>query len=277
MRGEPGHLSALYKNRLVYVWVEDEETRTYLQTVWQDPEFGFFVAGGSENIAAAVHAARNDNLPHVFGFRDRDFGVSNRANWGDPSVRLFTSEAFEVENLLLDARAMAGCDLNTTGKNADDLENEMKGIASQLDWWMACRRAIVGLRDAVTTEFIGHPSRTGVRSLADATNAITSSAWWTKTLPGISTAATLAQVQADLARRRTEYVAMIASGQWRMGFSGKEIFREMRSRVWTKKPSPDPEGRLDFVKAVAAKQRDYQTVPAEITELRRELRARVGK
>lgn len=277
MRHAPGHLSALYKNKLVYLWVEDEETRTYLETVWQDPQFGFFVAGGSENIAAAVHAARKDNLPHVFGFKDRDFGTSNRAKWGSPSVTVFTSEAFEVENLLLDARTMAGCDLNTTTKVADDLEREMQGLASKLDWWMACRRTIVDLRDAVAAQFIEHPSRASISSLKEAESAITKSAWWTQVLPSIPTATALTQVQTNLTQHRAEYVAMIANGEWRTHFSGKEIFREMRDHVWQKKRSPDPEGLLDFVKAVARTQRDYQSVPAEIDELHRELRARVGK
>jgi hypothetical protein len=277
MRNAPGHLSALYKNRLVYLWVEDEETRTYLETAWQDAEFGFFVAGGSENITAAVHAARKDNLPHVFGFKDRDFGASNRAKWSDPNVTVFTSEAFEVENLLLDARAMAGCELNTTGKEADDLDREMQGLASKLDWWMACRRAIVGLRDAVATQFIEHPSLANVRSLTDAINAITASPWWVKVRPNIAAATTPAQVQASLTQHHALYTAMLANGDWRTHFSGKEIFHEMRSHVWTKKMRPNPEGLLDFVKAVAHKQRDYHTVPQEITELHGELRARIGK
>lgn len=277
MRHAPGHLSALYKNELVYLWVEDEETRTYLETVWQDPQIGFFVAGGSENIAAIVHAAHKDNLPHVFGFKDRDFGTSNRAKWGSPSVTVFTSEAFEVENLLLDASAMADCELNTTTKKAIDLDHEMQGLASKLDWWMACRQAIVGLRDAVAAQFIEHPSLASVRSRGDALSAITTSPWWTQVLPSIPTATALTQLQTSLTQNHAAYVAMIANGEWRTHFSGKEIFREMRSRVWTKKSRPNPEGLLDFVKAVAHKQRDYQSVPEEITQLRRELRARVGK
>lgn len=36
----PSDLPTLYKTKKVYVWVEDEETRTYLTAVWQDPEIG---------------------------------------------------------------------------------------------------------------------------------------------------------------------------------------------------------------------------------------------
>ncbi len=37
-------LPTLYKSKKVYVWVEDEETRTYLGEVWQDPDIGLLRA-----------------------------------------------------------------------------------------------------------------------------------------------------------------------------------------------------------------------------------------
>jgi hypothetical protein len=277
MRIVPAHISALYKDKLFHLWVEDEDTRTYLEEVWADPEIGLLVAGGSENLGAVVHAARNDDLPHVFGYRDRDFGRPNRASWNDPAIEIFVSDVHEVENLLLDGGAMAGCELNTTAKNAVDLENEMIALAGQLDWWMSCRHTIVSLRDAVTADFITHPSRADVRSRGEALAAITTQSWWTRVLPGIPGATAYARVEAELVQRQIEYSGMIASGEWRTRFSGKEIFREMRTHVWTKKQRPDPEGRLDFIKAIARTQRDYHTVPQEIVELRVALRARFGR
>jgi hypothetical protein len=51
---------------------------------------------------------------------------------------------------------------------------------------------------------------------------------------------------------------------------------DMRSRVWTKKQQPDPQGKVDFFKAIAIAQRESKTVPQEIIDLRRALRTRGG-
>ncbi len=275
MRIVPSHLSALYKNKLVYLWVEDEETRTYLETAWADAEIGIYIAGGCENIRAVVHAARKDNLLHVFGYRDRDFGTSNWPRWNDPSVEVFVGEAFEVENLLLDARSMAECEVNTSPKNVPDIENELQALAGKLCWWMACRASIAELRGAVAEDFIEHPSPSNVRTQQEALDTITTSRWWTHVLPNISAAT--AKLPATLLKHQATYGAMLTSGAWKTHFSGKELFADMLPRIWTKKRPRDPQGRLDFVKALARAQRDARTVPQEIIDLRLALRARLGR
>ena len=91
-------LDALYKNWPLVLWVEDETTKIYLDTLWQDPQIGFLVAGGWENLTAVLHPSP----PHVFGSRDRDFGHSNRARWANAGVRVLRGDTFEIENFLLE-------------------------------------------------------------------------------------------------------------------------------------------------------------------------------
>lgn len=274
----PGHISSLYKNYPVFLWVEDEETRAYLDAAWNhDNTIGFLIAGGSENIAAVVHAAHKDGLTHVFGLRDRDFGDTNRLRWNEPGQTIFTLDSFELENLLLDASAMHACDLNTTTKSARDFDHEMKAIAGKLDWWMACRRTIVSFRNSIGTDFIEHPTRSSVLTQAHALGAITTSSWWTTTRPTLQNQLDEARAQSELQRHHQNCSYELHNGDaWKRSFSGKEVLVEMRSHVWTKKHQKDPEGRINFYQAIATAQRKSKTIPQEVTDLRLAVRARVG-
>jgi hypothetical protein len=269
------HISSLYKALPVYLWVEDEETRTYLETVWQDGVIGILVAGGLNNVDAAVKSARGDGLDHVFGLRDRDFGASNRPRWNEPAVHVFAADAFEVESYFLDANAMAGCVVNSSGKTSVEIEAEILRVAGTLGWWMSCRRTIAGIRDRVAAGFIEHPPRANIQSLNDGVQSIVTSAWWTGVLPGIPSL-TPANVDSEMRAHHGAYQASLAAGTWRDGVSAKEVFVELLPYVYTRRRPANPEGRLDFVKAIGERQRDYHTVPADIADLRSVLRARVG-
>lgn len=270
----PSDLPTLYKTKKVYVWVEDNETRTYLDAVWDDPEMGLLVAGGHENIHAVVKSSRQNKFTHVFGFRDRDFGRSNRAHWNRPDTEVMTSEAFELENLVLDSEAMAACDVNTSGKNAAQIEAELLRLAAELPWWMSCRHAITRIHDAVAGQFIGHPKRGDVKTQHEAEAAIFTSQWWAAVLPTIGNAMTQPAVQTSLQHNHASYSAMLGNDQWRTHFSGKEVLRDVVTRIWTKRHSAQL--HFDFVQAIGRAQRSAGRVPDEIRELRAVLRARMG-
>lgn len=267
----PSDLPTLYRSKKVYVWVEDEETRTYLNAAWEDPEIGLLVSGGHENIHAVVKSSRRDGFTHVFGFRDRDFGRSNRATWQNKETEVMTSAAFEVENLLLDSEAMAACDVNTSGKTAAQITEELEKLAEVLPWWMSCRRAITEIHDAVAGQFIGHPKRGGVKTQTEAEAAIFASPWWTAVLPAIGTSVDQASVEASLLRHHASYTAMLGSEEWRTHFSGKEVLRDVVTRIWTKRQSARL--HIDFIQSIARAQRSSGRVPDEIRELRAALRA----
>lgn len=267
----PSDLPTLYKTKKVYLWVEDEETRTYLTAVWQDPEIGLLIAGGHENIHAVVKSSRRDNFTHVFGFRDRDFGRSNRAAWQNKETEVMTSDAFEVENLVLDSAAIADCDVNTSGKNAAQIDAELVALAGALPWWMSCRRAITEIHDAVAGQFIGHPKRGSIKTQPEAEAAIFASPWWTTVLPAVGTSVTQPSVEASLQQHHASYSAMLGNGDWQMHFSGKEVLRDMVTRIWTRRHSARL--HIDFIQSIGRAQRASGQVPAEIKELRAALRA----
>lgn len=105
----------------INLWVEDELTRDYLRKVWQeDPAIVFYVGGGNEGITAVLKEAELAGLHNVFALIDRDFGITNRADWNNPAKtsRRFVGSVHEVENHLLDADALAGCALNTGGRTS---------------------------------------------------------------------------------------------------------------------------------------------------------------
>lgn len=272
------HGSELYKNAPVYLWVEDEETRTYLDAAWgNDDTIGILVAGGCENIAAVVHAARNDGLSHVFGYRDRDFGESNCDLWSAPPNGVFVMKAFEIENLLLDPEAMTACRLKTSLKTSVDFRNEMKALASKFDWWMACRQTIVDLRAVIGAQFIEHPNHAKVATFDQARDVIASSTWWRDVRPSIVSKVELAHTENLLKKHYAAYNKMLDSDEWKSRFSGKEVLLEMRGRVWTRKQKADPEGRRDFYKAIGEAQLSLGSVPEEIIKLKKALRAQAGR
>ncbi|WP_437629800.1 hypothetical protein [Sorangium sp. So ce854] len=271
-------VTGLYRNFPAYLWVEDEETRTYLQAVWEgESHIKVLVAGGHGYLHAVVNAARNDYNTHVFGFRDRDFGVSNRARWNDHTVVVLTADVVEIENLLLDPDAIAACQVNTARHDARKIEQELTMLATPLTWWMSCRRTITEIRDAVVGDFLEHPGRDRVRTQGDAEAAITGSPWWARVLPTLQpdwgNAATITRKLQD---HEASYRAMLSTGAWRREFSGKEILRELTTRIWTRKRPKDPECRLTFVQEIARAQRELNRVPQEIRELRTSIRRRIG-
>ncbi len=273
----PSDLSGLYRVYPAYLWVEDEDTRTYLETAWAENRIKIYVASGHPHIQAVVNAAHNDFSTHVFGFRDRDFGTSNRARWNDSAVTVLAGDNFEQENFLLDAQAIATCDKNTSGLNAAQIEHELLAIARQLPWWMSCRRTITEMGDAVTADFSGHPKHREVASQQQAENAIFASPWWTNALPSLApTWGDKVAISARLAKHEASYRAMLTNTAWQQEFSGKEILQEIVTKVWTRKRPADPQGRLELVRAIALAQRDQKRLPSEVTELRTAILTRIG-
>lgn len=267
-------LPTLYKTKKVYLWVEDDETRTYLTEVWQDPDIGLLVSGGHTHLEAIVTSSRLEGFAHVFGFRDRDLGQTNRPRWNNKDTVVMTSEALELENLLLDSAAIAACDVNTSGKDAKQIDDDLTKLATDLPWWMSCRKAITEIRDGVAQRFIEHPKRGGIKTQADAESAIFQSPWWSAVLPNIGATTTQPRVQASLQSHHASYSAMLGNGQWRTHFSGKEVLRDIVTRVWTRKRSS--RAHFDFIQSIGRAQRLSGQAPAEVNELRVALRGHVG-
>jgi hypothetical protein len=85
-----------------------------------------------------------------------------------------------------------------------------------------------------------------------------------------------AAVSARLVHHEASFRAMLTSGDWKREFSGKEILQELGPLVWKHKRSPNPAGRIEFVRAIAEAQRDQNRIPQEVTDLRMAILFRIG-
>lgn len=268
-------LAALYNAAEIILWVEDLVTAAYLGACWgHDARFKLYIGGGHENLAAVVEDARCSGRRGVFGLRDRDFGPTNRTRWGDPNVRNFALESFEIECFLLDPVALATCALNTARRSEAQIRDRLYGKASELLWWMACRRTIAGLREARQANFPSHPTRTAVASREAALAVVTNNKWVRATVPGLGPLVAPERLAAALDDAYAEYARHVEDGTWVGVISGKELVAELVGWIYTRNLSPGSSGIEDLAKAVAAEQIRSQRVPAEVLELHAALIAR---
>jgi len=270
------NLSSLSLINKIVVWVEDELSRAYLKELWDDGEIGFLVSGGGESLLAVVHAAQQQRIGNIFGVRDRDFRESNYAKWTDPTrnVKVFTLPAHEIENYLLDSDALAACPENTGKRTQTEIGASMQGHAEVLMPWMACRRAIQKLRDLFIADFPAHPTIQQVENQQDAENYILNTYWYQQLSERVASV-TRSHVDSLVQSAHTKMQEYLNSGEWRVEFSGKEIFKGIRGWVHTaggKGLSAD----VELAQSIAAWQRDKRRVPPHLNNLRSALRAKVG-
>jgi len=263
----------------INLWVEDTLTRDYLRKVWQDdPAIVFYVGGGNEGVSAVLKEAELAGLNNVFAFIDRDFGVTNRPQWANPAKtsRRFVSSVHEIENHLLDADALEGCSLNTGNRTAADIEAELRQHASHLSWWMAARSVIAETRRTVIEDFPTHPAQ----SVVDQQTAVTyllSQKWWND-IQVYAQTLTPADLQARLIQHHANVMTWFVNGNWRNEFPGRELFRRIRSQVYTKPAQGASTAAQDedMAKEIGEWQVAKNRIPQELSELLTALKTRAG-
>jgi hypothetical protein len=271
----------LYRG-VINLWVEDALTREYLAAVWRnDPDVAFLVGGGNEGIRGVVHHAKAAGYRNVFGVTDRDFRPSNRAAWDDPqkTFRTFVLPVHEIENYLLDADALHSSRLQNTGLPVGEIEVRMRAAAQRLCWWAACREVVAELKRRFREPFVADPACT-LSGLDQAQAHICESPWFRK-------------LDQEVARSTTEDVGRLlqeghrqaewrlADGTWRSEFAGKEIFRDVGSRICDRRKLAMAMTPTDFDTNLAKDVADWQVqqnrVPQDLLELLRALRDRIGR
>jgi hypothetical protein len=272
-------LIAAYIRARVVLWVEDDETRQYLQGAWQqDPDITFLMGGGSESIRAVVADARKRGIDHVFGLVDRDLGKSNRSQWGGSGIAVFQPEVHELENWLIDPQAWAKLPppYNPQSRSAADLAQRLQEAAAQMSWYMATRRVLAEARNRS-----GHwPRHPKPREVADEASA----ARWIaeemlRTDWANQSAAVGKELNDDPARlallreAEAEYSAHLRDGTWQARFSGKELVHAIFGYVRAAVESPT---KSDYCRVLGAVQRDDNRVPAEVVDLLGALKSTAG-
>lgn len=275
-------VSSLYNGK-INLWVEDSLTREYLDGVWQDTSIKYLIAGGHEGIRSVVKDAEEAKYRNVFGLTDRDFRPSNHPDWSNPTktFRTFVLPVHEIENYLLDAESLSGCQLNNIRRTQSEVEQLMVDRASLLCWWAACRKVIGELRSRFRTSFLNDPKCPQVTDLAQAHGHICKSDWF-RHLATHTAQSTEQDIEKMLGEAHREACGQIESGAWKVDFPGKELFRDIRSRVHDAqklKGPPPTTGDLDIAvaKSVAKWQAEKQKVPSELIELRQALKDRIAR
>jgi hypothetical protein len=268
-------LNSLYSMAPIVLWVEDTVTRDYLTKLWGDPsEIAFLIAGGNEAVSPAVETAGREGISHVFGLVDRDFGTSNVGTWNNPQVRVFRLPRHEVENYCLDSVAIQGCGLNNRGRDQGQMDSELLRLANMQPSWLACRRVLSRMQVDVSGDFPADPKIANIPTVVEAERHIVTCSWYTQLMTRSSQWTAAGSVLAELHAAETDYRAAVGNGTWRDEFSGKEIFRQVRSFVY--QPRNPGSHDSDFAKSIGDWQFSKNRIPPDLEQLRRVLRGRVG-
>jgi hypothetical protein len=265
----------------INLWVEDPLSRDYLRELWQaDPSVVFYIGGGAEGIQAVLKEAEAAGLKNVFAYADRDFRPSNRGHWLDPQKTFtrFVTSVHEVENFLLDADALAACDLNTGNRSAAEVQAQLQRRAGELVWWMACRSVISGIHAEFYDDFPSHPKCPEVTDQAGAETDLLATPWFAG-LAARTAGLSVAEVKKRLTTAHALAVQQIADGSWQSEFSGKELFHHVRGYVYINAPKSTAKSILDadLAKSVGRWQVDNGRVPQEIDDLLKALKTRASR
>jgi hypothetical protein len=267
-------LDALYRSHQIILWVEDVETKTYLEELWQDFDFGYRVGGGTPNIRGLVEDARRDNFGWVFGLVDRDF-AARPARPARPLPPVLRCDRHEVENYALDAVAIRTSPVvNAAERTEAEIQDILHNGAQPFVPYMACRNAMTRLSQRLSARFPTHPTPEAVATLAQAEAAIVSSGWWNITLPTLTDLRP--SVSTWLQSAEQTYRDALANGEWVESFSGKEILNRVINSIWTTGCHQGPGLRADFLKAVAEQQRKNGNQPQHLMDIRATVRQDVG-
>ena len=261
----------------ITAWVEDALASEYLCDCWNVSTISCRPGGSCESIAVMVHDAATRHEANVFGVVDRDFRESNAAQWTDltQDIRCFVLPAHEIENYLLDAEALAGCDANNQGRSQAAIEARMQARAQQLVWWMACRHTIKRIDGLCTGGFLDTPSPGAIVDLASAASHITGHAWFAKFPADSAQIVAAGNVANWVNQAHAFYATDLAGDAWKISFSGKEVFRDAHGFIYRPpKKATSPNYDVDVAKSVARWQVAQNRIPADITNLLAALQAR---
>jgi len=274
-------LSSLYTGP-INLWVEDTFVRDYLDALWNSPAIKYLIAGGKDGVRSVVKDAERLGYTHVFGLVDGDDRPGDVSHWSNPNktFRTFVLPVHEIENYLLDAEALTGCQLNTIGKRAEELSRVMSAHAGQLCWWVACRAVLAELRHTFQDNFIPDPPASPGVDATAALAHIRASDWFQQ-LPGQVARWSEAEVERLLNHEHSQSQNAISDGSWVRSFPGKELFRHFRSQVFDSRKIPSPQSPtkrdldIALARSVAEWQMLHRRIPDDLIRLHEALQRRI--
>jgi hypothetical protein len=271
--------AALYRGT-INLWVEDALTREYLSTLWNDPDVSFLIGGGNDGVRAIIKDAEEAGFPNVFGLTDRDFRPRSKLGWNDPTktFRTFILPVHEIENYLLDPVALSKSLLNNRGLNSAAIQSLLQGAAGRLCWWAACRDVLAELNRRFRADFVRDPPCT-LASQVEAKSHICGASWFSKLGTEVAR-----MTQSDVDQLLADGYALaqnqLQDGTWLEQFAGKEIFRDIGSRICDRTAlrgynPTQSEFDVALAKDVAKAQVNSSSVPSDLTDLLEALKSRI--
>ena len=272
-------LYALYRSPL-NVWVEDALSHAILTELWADPQINVLENHGKPGVQHIVLANPEPRRYQVYGIVDRDFDDDNESDWSRAQCSILRTPKHEMENLLLDFEVLAAL---SKGEPAERIRARAHARARETLFWMVCKAVLRDMQEDLGRGYPGDPRLDALRSLEEVEQHLSRHAYWTE--HGAHwTRWSDATHRRDAIRTWHELLQAELDGEgWLSTFSGKELFRYLRSHVRGLDDSParpplptDAERDINLAKRIARKMVELGRIPPAIATMRSVLRAKAG-
>lgn len=216
------------------LWVEDDLTRVVLTDFWNDNQIRVLSAAGKDGVQHLVNAA-----PHhlrgssVVGLVDRDLAPEYPEGWEEAGGAILHTNVHEFENLLLDFDVLSALS-GRQPKPAAEIKDIARKFAERIRWWMVCKRVLHELSHELSAYFPSDPPVPNASALMDrdaAVEHLRGSKYWKEHQAVLRTWSPPSYIERKIDEWGNTYGEHLSSGEWLRSFSGKEIFRHVRSEV----------------------------------------------
>jgi hypothetical protein len=273
-------LRDLYRGPL-NVWVEDPLSHVVLTGLWGDAHINVLEANGKPGVLHMVHASPAALRRQVHGIVDRDFDDGNEGDWSRDECRILRTPAHEMENLLLDFDVLAAL---SKGESAEQIRERAHGRAREILFWMVFKAVLRDMQGHLGGGFPGDPRLDALGSVEAVEQHLSRHTYWEE--HGARWARWSQPAERSQAVRTWHDLlqAELDGEGWPSTFSGKELFRYLRSHVRglddapARPPLPtDADRDLNLAKRIARKMCEPPArIPPAITMMREVLRKKAG-
>ncbi len=249
----------------IKVYVEDSLTKEYLSIIWADSlsTLNIDVAGNVIAVRSLV-AYENANKEACWGIVDRDY------RWDAPAKKynIFTLRKHEIENYLLDAKAISKSDFNAKQKLPEDaIQTKIDSFIRDNKFWFACCYLLSKLNLSVTEQFPPNPIRTRILDAQAIIAYINESGYHQSVSEKLRTIDP--QLIAAHVSKIIQDIEMIYTDNKQHDlFSGKEVFRDIRGILPGSNYADRQTMDIDLAKEIADYQVKAKRVPEELTSIK---------
>ncbi len=252
-------------NPPIKVYVEDALTKEYLSIIWADSlsALNIKVAGNVFAVRSLV-AYENADKQACWGIVDRDY------RWDAPTSKnnIFTLSKHEIENYLLDAKAISQSDFNAKQKLSEDaIQTRIDTFIIDNKFWFACCYLLSKLNLLVTQDFPPNPNRTIILDTQAILRYINDSGYHQSVSEKLQTIdpKLIASHVSDIVK---EIEQVYIDDEQHDLFPGKEVFRDIRGTLPGSNYADKLTMDIDLAKEIAVYQVKANRIPVELTSIK---------